>query len=550
MNYPSIQAEAEALFSQPNVRHLSEKQARTEAERFGAKTQFGNYAYHTTVKNRSAAVTVYVGPDYVQTGHLTDKRKALLQKLPKTLEAVKHYLKIAPFVCVERGIGDNAVFSPQCRTYISVARPEMVRLAHMWTSLLFAPNPKANGPRQTLIYIPEWQEKDRQILVFPEENLNLVLGSDYLGEAKKGHLRLAMWNAKKEKMLGVHAGAKLITAQDAKEGKLKRYGMLLFGLTATGKTTHSCHDHGLDGKGEGILVVQDDVVFMRQDGSALGTERGFFLKTGGLNPVDQRLLYQAAASKNALLENTLFDYQGKIDFDDEVLTGNGRGVVQWADFGKAKAPTPNLPPVAELDGLIIAFITRRNTVVPLCSKLTVEQGAAAFMLGESIESTGGDPKKAGESVRVVGTNPFIIGCEADEGNRFYELLKSCGDKAQCYLLNTGGVGEIMEKKPDGTKVVRQKVRRVQIPEMSTLIRGIVRNSIEWQEDPLFSTQIPKAVDGLDMSQFALEKFYPKEQIEQMAKTLTEERVAYLEKYPTLNPQIRNTIKTPSACSSA
>lgn len=90
------------------------------------------------------------------------------------------------------------------------------------------------------------------------------------------------------------------------------------------------------------------------------------------------------------------------------------------------------------------FITRRNTIVPIVSKLTPEQ-AAAFMLGESIETTASDPCRAGESVRVVGTNPFIIGDETKEGHIFYRLLKRNGDKIQCYLLNTGGVGEIIEE---------------------------------------------------------------------------------------------------------
>ena len=107
------------------------------------------------------------------------------------------------------------------------------------------------------------------------------------------------------------------------------------------------------------------------------------------------------------------------------------------------------------------------------------------MLGESIESWGGYPKRVGESVRVVGTNPFIMGDEAEEGNRFLEFLDHYGQKVSCYLLNTGGVGEIAERQADGTRVARQKVTRVQIPEMAAIIRGIARGSIEWEEDLLF-----------------------------------------------------------------
>lgn len=549
MNASPLGPLLEALFSQPNVRHPSDQGLRAEAERYGSRTSFGNFAFHTMVKNRSAGVTVYVGPAEVQQNDLSTKQKELLNKLPQTLETLQRYLKQVPLVCVERSMGDNPIFSPACRTTVSVARPEMIRIAYMWQCLLFPPKKESIGPAQNLIYIPEWQEKDRQILVFPEENATFVLGSDYLGESKKGHLRMAMWNVKKQGMLGIHAGAKLITARGP-SGKLKRYGMLLFGLTATGKTTHSCHDHGLNASdGESIQVVQDDLVFLRNDGSALGTERGFYLKTEGLDPATQPLLYHAATQPDAVLENVLVDYQGKVDFNDETLTSNGRGVVQWKDFGKFKAPTPNIPPLSELDGLIIGFITRRNTVVPIASKLGPEQAAAAFMLGESIESSGGDPKRAGESVRVVGTNPFIVGDEAAEGNRFLQFLQGWGNKVSCYLLNTGGAGEISQRQMNGTRLIGQKVTRVQIPEMAAVIRGIVRGNIEWEEEPFFGTRVPHRVPGVDLERFRLGRFYSQAQTEAMAKALTDERLQYLEKYPTLDPRIVSAIKTPTACSS-
>ena len=101
--------------------------------------------------------------------------------------------------------------------------------------------------------------------------------------------------------------------------------------------------------------------------------------------------------------------------------------------------------------MVVAFITRRMTVLPLVSRLNPEQAAAAFMLGESVETSAGDPRRAGESVRVVGTNPFLIGSEADEGNWFYDFVKNNEDKVQCYLLNTGGVGGDSGARRAGTR---------------------------------------------------------------------------------------------------
>jgi len=67
----------------------------------------------------------------------------------------------------------------------------------------------------------------------------------------------------------------VVRARDHGTGKLKSYGVFMFGLTATGKSTWSCHQLGLDdSQGEGTWVSQDDIVILKRDGSALGTELG------------------------------------------------------------------------------------------------------------------------------------------------------------------------------------------------------------------------------------------------------------------------------------
>jgi len=525
------------LTSKLNVTHPLPEELRREAERYGTRTKFGSYNFVSSLKNRSAGLTVYVGSEAVLQPRPTQRQKEILRDAPKTVELVHAYLKRAPIVCVERTMCDNQYFNPHCTLYVSVHRKEMVRLAYMVGQTLFPLQEGTPGPKFYLTYIPEWQEKDRQIIVFPEIGVTYVLGSDYYGEAKKGFLRMAMWFAKKENMLGVHAGAKIVKARD-KDGKLKRYSMILFGLSATGKTTHACHDHSLLGEEEGIEIAQDDVVFLRKDGSALGTERGFYLKTGYLDPNIQPIVYRAAISPDTIFENVMVDYDGNVYFDDETLTGNGRAIIQRADLRNNKSETVNLPPLSEVDGLIVVFITRRNTVVPICSKLTPEQAAAAFMLGESIETSAGDPRRAGESVREVGTNPFIVGDEAEEGNWFYEFVKRHSDKVQCYLLNTGGVGEIIEEE-EGKKVVRQNVVRVEIPEMASIIRGIVKGSIEWQPEPYFDTLIPKKVNGVDMKKFDLARFYPQEKIDAYVSKLKNERVIWLQGFKGLDPAIVN-----------
>ena len=522
-----------------NVKKLGDKKLRRLAEEIGHKTQWGNYAFFSVVRNRSAPLTVVLNVDWEPFQGWSDKQRLLIKNAPETLNKLKNYLPKAPIVRVERIMGKNPYFTPRCNLYVSTQRKDAIRLPYMWSKALFSGG-KTKGPDLKLIYVPEWQEKDRQILVFPNQGLTYVLGTDYYGEVKKGFLRMAMWYAKKAGMLSVHAGSKMVRARD-KKGKLRHYSMILFGLTATGKTTHSCHNHNLDRPGEGVEIVQDDVVFIRPDGSALGTEQGFFIKTDSLHPVEQPLLYNAAIKKEAVFENVMIDNTGRVSFSDETLSGNGRGVIQRTDLGGACAKTINLPPVKHTDGLIIVFITRRNTVQPIASKLTAEQAAAFFMLGESIETAASDPTKAGKSVRVVGTNPFIVGCEAEEGNKFYEFLKANEEKVQCYLLNTGGVGEISRREKDGRLKILRPVTRVEVGEMASIIRGITRGTIDWVKEPDFGTLVPKKVDGVRPELFNIKKFYSENDREQLCRKLRLERIEYLEVFKKLRLQIKKVV---------
>jgi phosphoenolpyruvate carboxykinase (ATP) len=532
-----VQKSVEDLYKQESVSFPKAGGLRRAAERHGTRTKWGNYNFTSTVKNRSAGLTVYVGSDKVRQARLNKRQQEILSEVPKTIRAVGDYLKKAPFVCIDKQMGSNDCFTPHCRLYVSTTRPDSIHLGYMADKSLLDLDLKGKGkkPRLNVVHIPEWQEKNRQVLVFPEIGVTYILGSDYYGETKKAFLRLGMWYAKQEGMLGLHAGAKLLYAR-CKEGKLRKYGMLLFGLTATGKTTHTCHDHGLKGEGEGIQILQDDVVFLRRDGSALGTERGFFLKTEGLTQECQPLIYNAATKPDAIFENVMVDHQGNVYLDDLTLTGNGRGVLQRSDLAPYISESIDLPPLEELDGLIIIFITRRNTIVPIVTKLTLEQAAAAFMLGESIETSGSDPRRVGESVREVGTNPFIIGSEAEEGEWFYDFLRE-NLKVECYQINTGGVGEIMEVREDGTKVVKQEVRRPDISETAAIIRGIARKSIEWQDEPFFSAKMPKRVEGINIERFRLSNFYSDGQVEDLIKKLKRERRAWFERFPDLESEV-------------
>jgi len=336
-------------------------------------------------------------------------------------------------------------------------------------------------------------------------------------------LRQAMYWMKKRGGLGLHAGSKILRVTRP-DGGLRDVGFLLFGLSGTGKTTLTLHDHGLRDP-ERVIIKQDDVVLLDQNGRAYGTEDGFYIKTEGLEP-SQRVLWDAAISPSACFENVTITEDGKIDFCDTSLTSNGRGVV-LRKFIHGTDDGIDLPKANT-----IVFITRRNDVVPVVAKLTPEQGAAFFMLGESIETSAGDPTRAGQAKREVGTNPFIVGPEEEEGNRILGFLRRHPDM-EAYILNTGSVGA--REGSAGEKITIQ---------VSTeIMKQIAKDGITWREDPDWGYQVPSSVAGVDLATYDPRTHYSPEEYASRIAKLRREREDWLAQFSGLDPSIPAAIRT-------
>ena len=524
------------LLNGENIKHADLKSIREETIRTGTRTRFGSYGWRSAVSSRIAPRTVYLGDKEVRLPKVTNLQRDLIEKSPEQLHKVLHLMRTLPFVHVRRQMGNNPEYNPICNLYVSIADSKNYRIGYMWGHTMRKVDKKP-GPEFTMIHIPEEHHLRQQVLVLPEYNLNIALGTDYMGEDKKGFLRQAMWYADEHGLLGLHAGTKLVTVRDAKDDKLKTYGVFLFGLTATGKSTWSCHQLGLSHKrGEKTEVAQDDIVFLRKDGSALGSEVNFFVKTDVEKSL-QEAMYYALIDKTALFENVMIDAGGNPDFLDEHLCANGRAVIR-KDRLKVKrgrrlvgidAKSIDLPSLDNLDGLVFAFITRRNTIMPFAQELTPQQGVLAYLWGESTHSYASQPARAGESVRIVGTDPFIIGSRAKKVNHFYDIVMNLIDnypgKVKFLLYNTGGVGEIIEEYMDGDikrKKMIRKVDRVPINLMADIQRGDLRGTNRYEMGRLGRREIVECEDW-DFSQFKPENFYSEEQTENYIHSLMEGR---------------------------
>ena len=480
----------------------SEEQLREWAmEQGGVITEFGTLSVITQVRNRIAKYTEVV------MGELEEKDERLVHE-------VLNYLGDKDMIQLDRVMCHTPGFKTNCRLYVTAGYP---RLPLMWGNTLF---PTEGGePDFTAIDVPEWPEK--KTFVFPEPGLTLILGSDYKGEVKKAMLRQIMYWAKKRGNLGLHAASKIVRVR--RNGELRDFGILLFGLSGTGKTALSCHSHWLRHP-ETVVIRQDDVVILRHEGNAIGTEESFYLKTDGLEPGMQPLLYAAAISPRAILENVAVAPEtGKVDFFDTTLTSNGRAMVKRRDI----AFTDNDIDLEKVD--FVFFITRRQDILPPVVRLTPEWGAAAFMLGESVETSAGDPTEAGKPRRVVGTNPFIVGSEDEEGNIFLSILKKNPD-IQCFILNTGKVGGV------------DRGQKITVKDSVKIIEMVARDEIVWERDDFWGYEVPVEIPGVELKRFDLNNYYPEEQRRQMSEDLKRERLEWLDQFKRLDKDIVNALK--------
>ena len=273
--------------------------------RAGEKTtEYGSPVYTTRVKNRSARNT-YIVADGIAIGTMQqpiDPRRA-----QETIRAVQEALAGMEMIQVDRRMGENEEATLRCRLLVP---REYARIAFMWHNMLF-PSDSSHEPDFVSVYVPDWPER----LIFADMNqgYTYILGTDYPGEAKKSMLRQAMYWIKRRGGLGLHAGSKILRVLGP-DGELRDVGFLLFGLSGTGKTTLTLHDHGLQ-EPERAIIKQDDVVLMTREGCAYGTEDGFYIKTEGLEP-SQTVLWGAATHPTAAYENIAVAESGAVDFLD------------------------------------------------------------------------------------------------------------------------------------------------------------------------------------------------------------------------------------------
>jgi phosphoenolpyruvate carboxykinase (ATP) len=475
-------------------------------------TEYDNYNVQTKVVSRSK------GSTYVVTDRPEEHSDQTMTVADGALIAERQdaYIRDQDMLVIDGYIGNDAQRRVAARLYIEAAN---ANIAGMQRWLYFdAENPGPDfKPVLTVIYTPNLDApgypNDRVIAVDLDNGVTRVLNSDYFGESKKGGLR--MWNklTYDEGGLALHAGCKVVPTERGEQT------LLIIGLSGTGKTTTTFTRQN-DSK-----PVQDDFVALYPGGRVVATENGCFAKTFALDPKDEPTIHGAVCQPETFLENVSQDDAGVVDFFDTAYTPNGRAVFRMDALGWHK-DAREVKPVEHF-----LILNRNDNLIPGVARLSREQAALYFMLGETRGTSAGGAEEAGKFLRVPGTNPFFPLRHEQQGNRFLELM----DKShfQVYVLNTGRVGGRDED---------ERAKKVTISYSSAIVKAIAEGTIEWETDPDFGYEVASSLPGIeDLEILQPRRLYERQgrsdEYRALVNQLKTERRAYLATFPGLRREI-------------
>jgi phosphoenolpyruvate carboxykinase (ATP) len=506
-------AEEQRLYDNPSdtvLRGLLQKEPDIK------ETKWGNFTAESEPSSRSAMFT----KNSVDTAFGEDEEKLLAQ-----CEAA---LAKESLICIDRVVGQQ-----NSGTTVRLIVP--TRFAHIASgggNLFVPPLQTVEKPTYQIIFFADENFETNKNKPLPQKDITIRLAmledgryvkiirnGNYTGEYKKGVFAAEDWFAKKHgKGIFLHAGCREDYLQSV-HGDYRLTRTLLVALSANGKTSTSCKILARKGN-EQSWLVQDDGGTLTKDGAFYGFEAGgVFVKTEGVNPGQQQEIYYGLLKPNTVCENVHVDPDGDYDFYNFQRTSNGRAVVCRRDFMHASQYID----VDRVDNLIL--ITR-GPIIPAISKLTREQAAAMMILGQAMESSAGDPTKAGTIRSEFFYDPFIAGDLAEHANTFYDIV--CGlPQLNYYLLNTGWVGE------------GEHYMDIRLESTMGILDSLFRGGLEdWKESPT-GFLVPRAIRVVDDIYVHPEKLYSQSEFEEKQTQLNRVRFEAVDK---LNHRLHQNIR--------
>lgn len=497
---------------------------RGQAQFYGEPYDNGSLGWTCNIWSRSKNNT-----EVIEDNSGLDRQHKLLMR------SVLEYV-LAPNVLIKvDGIyGQNERVRLHARVWVDARYPD---LPMRWRELTFPADPDGKPDVEILCLpglwspatVPGSDGKTPLFMIrFPEHRFTVGTVSSYQGEIKKACLSHWIYHVYKKGGTGIHAGSRQMTVKSG-SGKWKRTGMILWGLTGSGKSTHGMYVYGgpnaqfykdrgidVDSVVKDQYVKNDDVISLFYEG-VYGSEKGSWTKMEDVTS-DQVALYKAGMSCRALHENTGVSADRMPDFLDEVLryrglvNRNARTVMSLEDM------RPNFDGSIDINfpfdmGIFISpgYLTDYAWLHVTDPDFAAAILAAGRTVGHPAQSTEG----IGEEKFSPLYNPFIIGKDArnaDHVHRFREIIRKIADAAKaskhdpfsCYLINTtGAVGTKYVIKDGKSSPIFEEVGGKKTPvggtgpsihETEIFILQEARELVKWEPHPIWGEKVLYPVD--------------------------------------------------------
>jgi len=480
------------------------------------KTIYGNFVVESEPTSRAAIFTKN-SVDYP----FGEEELQLLAQCEKALAKEK-------LISIDRTVGNES-----SETTVRLIVPErFTHVAYGGKTLFIPVKREVKEPTYQVLFFTDEAFEANKSKPLPQKDITIrlamlddgrvikiVRNSNYIGEFKKGVFAAEDWIAKtKRGGIFIHAGCREDYLQSA-HGDYRNVRTLLLALSANGKTSLTCRILARKGK-EKSWVIQDDGGTLMPDGSFHGFEAGgLFVKTEDVNPGEQREIFYGLLKPGILIENVHITEDRDLDFYILERTSNGRAVIPRRDFMHASSYID----VDRIDNLIL--ITR-GPLIPAVAKLTLEQTVALMVLGQAMESSAGDPTKAGSIRSEFFYDPFVAGDRAEHANRFYEILRGL-PHLNYFLLNTGGVGE------------EARYKEITVEHTMAILDSLLRGGFEdWIDSPT-GFEVPKAIRMVDDIYLHPEKLHSRAEFEERQEELDKFRREVIQKIgDALHPNIK------------
>ncbi|AHF79223.1 Phosphoenolpyruvate carboxykinase (plasmid) [Sodalis praecaptivus] len=312
---------------------------------------------------------------------------------------------------------------------------------------------------------PAWKEQglnSENFIAFNlSENIQLIGGTWYGGEMKKGLFTVMNYLMPRQGIASMHCSANVGQAGDV---------ALFFGLSGTGKTTLSTDP-------ERFLIGDDEHGW--DESGVFNYEGGCYAKVIKLSADNEPEIYQAIR-RDALLENVVIGEKGNIDFEDTSKTENTRVSYPLHHIRNIVRPSSQAGHAKK----IIFLTADAFGVLPAACCLTEQQMQYHFLSGFTAKLAG--TERGVTEPRPVFSSCFGAAFLSLHPTQYADILleRVREAKAEAWLVNTGWNG---------------RHQRISLSDTRKIIRAILTDELKntsFITLPIFNLAMPQNIAGV------------------------------------------------------